>query len=52
MIAPGCGRGRKVRTPQGSALGNTQGARAYGKCHRKDTAALARGGRGKGEKVG
>ena len=38
MVAPGFGPGRKVRTPQGSALGNAQSRRREGKCHRKHTA--------------
>src|SRR5206468_12866894 len=29
---------RKVRTPQGKVLGNSQGARAHGKCNREQTA--------------
>jgi len=29
---------RKVRTPKGKALGNTQGERSHGKCHRNYTA--------------
>lgn len=32
------GGGRKVRTPQGSALGNAQSGQLEGKCHRKQTA--------------
>ena len=30
--------GRKVRAPSGRVPGNAWGARAHGKCHRKDTA--------------
>ncbi len=40
--------GRKVRAPQGRVPGNAWGARAYGKCNRKDTAFASEG---KGEKV-
>lgn len=46
--------GRKVRTPGGSTLGNTQPRQREGKCHRKHTARRRPTGQapGKGEKVG
>jgi hypothetical protein len=40
--------GRKVRAPQGRVLGNAQGGKPHGKCHRKQTAARKSG---KGETV-
>ena len=46
---------RKVRAPQGRALGNTQSGRPEGKCHRNYTAfsdCLRRTAVGKGEMVG
>ena len=47
LVAP-----RKVRTPQGRVLGNTQAGRPDGKWHRKDTAYVARNcAAGKGEMV-
>jgi len=46
---------RKVRAPSDTAPGNTWGARAHGKCNRKDTAdaqtPFAGGIAGKGEMV-
>ncbi len=43
---------RKVRAPQGKVPGNAWGARAHGKCNRKQTAeALQQCGDGKGERV-
>ena len=44
------GMGRKVRAPQGKVPGNAWEARAYGKCHRKQTAQAPKGA-GKGETV-
>jgi len=54
-----CCRERKVRTPQGSAPGNTRAGRPDGKWHRKYTAlseavmpkGIAAESKGKGEKV-
>ena len=54
-----CGRERKVRTPQGSAPGNTRAGRPDGKWHRKYTALsedpisqeIGSESKGKGEKV-
>jgi hypothetical protein len=47
---------RKVRTPQGRALGRTQAAKADGKWHRKETATgenwISGDVGGKGETVG
>ncbi len=41
--------GRKVRTPQGRVVGNTDRGRPQGKCHRKHTAlSAARKGRAEG----
>ena len=47
-----CRRGRKVRTPKGSAPGNARAGQLDGQWHRKHTARRAlRARRGKGEKV-
>jgi len=48
------GDSRKVRTPQGRTLGDTQAAKADGKWNRKQTAAGVFSGDavGKGETVG
>ena len=49
---PLSGGTRKVRAPQGRALGNTQAERSDGKWHRNYTARTGVAGLGKGEKVG
>ena len=41
---------RKVRTPQGRVLGNSQAGKPDGECNRKETANAASAA-GKGEKV-
>jgi hypothetical protein len=40
MAADGFGRPRKVRTPQGRALGKSQAAKADGKWNREETAGI------------
>ncbi len=43
---------RKVRTPKGRELGNSQAGKPDGKCNREQTAnSLRAGGVGKGERV-
>jgi len=37
-LVPTCRDGRKVRTPQGTVVGNAHRAKAQGKCHREQTA--------------
>src|SRR5690606_8825464 len=58
-VAPGAGQaiaanlfgsGRKVRAPVDKVPGNAWGARAHGKCNRKQTAEVPQGA-GKGERV-
>jgi len=49
MAAGGSCRPRKVRTPQGRALGKSQAAKADGKWNREETAGRTTG---KGETVG
>jgi hypothetical protein len=49
--AVAAGRSRKVRAPQGRALGNTQAGRPDGKWHRNTPPFVAKAMKGKGEMV-
>ncbi len=46
--APATGGSRKVRTPKGRVLGNSQAEKSDGQCNRKDTAQATRKGRRQG----